>query len=150
MILRLLTVALVLIVGLPMGWRLLQSPQWRDWLNPPAPVKKAFQFDNGTVREPPAPASGPAIDVSPGLRKCRQGERVVYTDGPCPAGSKPVTLGGTVNVVPGTRPAEAAAPGPGASQPPGARRPPHVRDLMHDSGPTLNEQAMERAMQQTR
>jgi hypothetical protein len=60
---------------------------------PTAPsVSKPFEFDNGTVREQPAPASAVASSRPGGLRKCVRGNEVAYTDKVCAPGfrEKPV------------------------------------------------------------
>jgi hypothetical protein len=50
-----------------------------------------------------------------GLHKCLQADRVLYTDAPCPTGSRAQGVAGQLSVVP-------AAPAPaGASAPNGAR-----------------------------
>ncbi|MBL8328452.1 MAG: hypothetical protein JNJ71_06340 [Rubrivivax sp.] len=148
---RILVVAMALIVGLPLAWRLIQSPEVQAWWSPVAAEPSRFRFDNGSVRQPPAPASGPLVDVSPGLKKCRQGERVIYTDAVCPPGTQPVLMaGGTVNVVKGSKVEPAPAPGSASGAAAGKGRPPHVRDLLNDGSPSLREQHMERVMQQQR
>lgn len=151
MILRVFGALLAVLVLVPLAWRVSQSDSVRDWWSPPPPAK-AIQFDNGSVRAPALPASGSTASVAPGLKKCRVAERFVYTDGPCPKGSAVVPIGGTVNVVPGTRPvqdrdgAEPAADA--ASQ---ARRPRHVRDVLDVSkGPSLYDQHIERVTAQAR
>jgi hypothetical protein len=149
MVLRLLLAALVAVVALPVAWRLVQSAEFKAWMTPQAPAKP-FKFDNGTVREPPASAAGSGTVVSHGLKKCRQGERVVYTDGQCPPGSVTVPIGGTVNVIDGgPRPArapEVAGPADGAASPAGqGKRLPHVRDVLdYSRQPSLRDQHLER------
>ena len=75
-----------------------------------------IQFDNGTVREAPVPAS-PASAASaqvfegePGkLKKCLRGNTVTYTDQNCPPGTKAAAVtGGNVTVVPSEKPKPAA------------------------------------------
>lgn len=148
--LRLLVAGLALLVGLPMAWRLWQSPQVQAWWRPPADMARPIIFDNGTVRQPPAPASGPLVDVSPGLKKCRRGERVIYTDSWCPEGTTPVAIErGTVNVVKPTAPVASApagaAPASGAAaSDPNRRR--NIRDVLDVSRqPSLYDQQVERA-----
>jgi len=67
--------------------------------------------------------AGPSPGTAPGaLRKCVSGPRVLYTDGPCPEGSKEQSVEkGTVTVVVGQRPPGAAAAADPAASPPGAR-----------------------------
>jgi hypothetical protein len=141
MLLRALLTSLILLVALPLGWRLLQSPVVQAWWSPPPPPRPIV-FDNGSVREPRATSGAGAQTVSPGLKKCRQGERLLYTDGPCPPGSRPEAVGGTVNVV--TLPKPAAKP---ASAPAGL---PTARTLLQDPGPTLREQHLERSVERMR
>lgn len=66
----------------------------------------SIKFDNGTVRsaEPASAASGaaPAKVLPPDqFRRCSDGKSVVYTDRPCPPGSKelPPLNKGTLNVM---------------------------------------------------
>lgn len=69
------------------------------------------------------------------LRKCLQGSHILYTDGPCPAGSREQAVSdGRVTVVPAT-PVPAAA----------AASRPNARDILGrpDDG-TLRDQRMER------
>jgi hypothetical protein len=149
MLLRVLFVSLALMIAAPLAWRAMQSDSVKNWWNPPPPPKP-FQFDNGTVRQAPQP-SGPLQTVSPGLKKCRQGDKLVYTDGPCPAGSKPETISGNVNVVSMPKPAPAqAAAAPGKPASGALARLPNVRDALHDPGPTIREKAMERAIDNIR
>lgn len=147
MLLRTLFIAMALMLAIPLAWRGLQSEQVKQWWNPPPPPKP-FQFDNGTVRQAPPPTTGAVQTVSPGLKKCRQGERLVYTDGPCPAGSRPENIGGTVNVVTMPKAPEAKASAPGFKAPGGKL--PNARDLMQDTGPTIREQHMERTINNIR
>ena len=145
MLVRLLVIGLIVLVGGPLGWRVWQSPTVQNWWNPPPPPKPIV-FDNGTVREAPQPASGPTVVVSPGLKKCRKGERIVYTDSWCPEGTTPVAIErGTVNVVKPAVPVAAAKPADGsASQP---RRLPHVRDVLdYSKEPSIRDQHLERTI----
>ena len=88
-----------------------------------------IKFDNDT----PTPAAGDEqkrknASTQPGLRKCRKGHEVLYTNGTCPDGSKELSMdGGTVTVMPAqetTKPPAAASPD--ASRP----------DIQHPPGPT--------------
>lgn len=147
MLLRLLVAGIALLVGLPMAWRLWQSPQVQAWWRPAPEVSRPIIFDNGTVRQPPAPASGPMVNVSPGLKKCRRGDRVIYTDSWCPEGTTPVAIErGTVNVVKPPSPvasAGAQAVGAAASDPHRRR---NIRDVLDVSRqPSLYDQQVERA-----
>jgi hypothetical protein len=120
------------------GWRYRNADWVRGVLGPPAAAVKAkpIVFDNGTVRTPPSPASGPAA-AAISMRKCLRGQTVSYTDQPCPPGSRETTVNrGSVTVVEGQAP---------AAKPPAGARLPNARDAMRPEGPSLNEQAIERA-----
>jgi hypothetical protein len=69
------------------------------------PKKPAIQFDNGTVRQyqRPTEAELKAEPKTPGvMRKCKNGDKISYTNSWCPPGAKELTLtNGTVNVVEG-------------------------------------------------
>jgi hypothetical protein len=60
--------------------------------------------------QPAASGSAPAAPAD-GLRKCRQGGKLLYTSDACPKGSveQPIS-GGAVTVLPGQKSAEAPAP----------------------------------------
>jgi hypothetical protein len=83
-----------------------------------------------------ASALGATAGSTAGLHKCVQGSQVLYTDGACPAGTRPLAVtGGAVTVVPGTR---AAAP---------AASVPNVRDLLVPKEETsLRDKMMERTI----
>jgi hypothetical protein len=121
------------------GWRYRNADWVRSWVNTTMPAKaKPIVFDNGTVRAPPVRASGAAAAAAAtGLRKCIRGQSVSYTDQPCPPGSREAEVTrGAVTVVEG--PAPAIKPAAGLKLP-------NARDAMRPEGPTLNEQAIERA-----
>jgi hypothetical protein len=98
MSLKLLVVTLLLAVLAGAAWLYRGEEPLKRYLPPGWQGSRAVP----TVAAPPAPAEG--------LRKCRQGGKVLYTNGDCPKGSaeQPIT-GGAVTVVPGARPAEAPA-----------------------------------------
>lgn len=78
----------------------------------PAPLREALSPAPTRARPPAAATTQP--------RKCRNGDQVIYTDGPCPAGTREQALaGGTVTVLPGPA---AAAPASAASAVPPLRR----------------------------
>lgn len=146
MVFRLLLAALVALVLLPMGWRIVQFAPWAAWTRP-APPPKAISFDNGTVRAPPPAAVAADRAVQPGLKKCFRGEQVLYTDGPCPAGTRAAEVTATVNVVKAPIP---AASSPAALPVPG-RRLPTVREVLDVSpGPSLRDQHTERILERQR
>jgi hypothetical protein len=102
---RILIIVALVLAGV-MAW------QFRDRLPLPAGV--------GAL-----PATSPATESPGTLRKCVQGDRVLYTDGACPPGSRALDVReDRVTVVPATRVPAAAAPvasGPGL---------PNARDVL--------------------
>ncbi len=108
---------LVLLLAVALGALVLWRTQamWAGWLPGPARTVKPIVFDNGSVRERPAPAAPDAVtaktSLPPGaMRKCVKGREVVYTQVPCASGFKEMAVGGTpVNVVttPSARPLDA-------------------------------------------
>lgn len=78
--------------GLAIVFVLLSAWRWRErWWTPPAPPARAIVFDNGSVRQPPAPAEAASVAATPQaapgvMRKCVRKAEVVYTDRPCPPG----------------------------------------------------------------
>lgn len=118
---RRLAILVVLLLLAASAWRYRDAPFWREWVGSarPAPGSPArIEFENGSNRDAtgvtrvvPRQAAGP--------RKCRQGERVVYTDGACPPGTKEIEIAqGTLNVVSMPR-AASAAPAPASAPLPG-------------------------------
>ncbi len=74
-------------------------------------------------------AAGPAA----GLHKCVQGAQVLYTDGACPAGSRPQAVtAGAVTVVPGPRAAARAASVPNVRELLAPQEETSMRDRMMD------------------
>ncbi len=130
--------ALALFVA-AVGWRYRNAEGLRSWLATPAATKaKPIVFDNGTVHAPPVRASGAATaPAATGLRKCLRGQTVSYTDQPCPPGSREAEVNrGSVTVVDGQTP---------AAKPSAGLKLPNARDAIRPEGPSLNEQAIERA-----
>lgn len=153
MVFRLLVACIAALIVLPLGWRLLQSAADAGWTTP-RPAPKPFTFDNGSVRAPSGPASAVELAARHGLKKCRRGEQVLYTDGPCPAGSQAADVGGTVSVVK-SNPAPAAPHATGAGTPSstgeGPRRLPPLREVLDVSGgPSLREQHTQRVLERQR
>ena len=72
-----LAIGAVALIVLAVGWRYRNAEAVQRIINPPSHKPLAIEFDNGTVREPPMPASGAAADLNQGLKKCRRGETVV-------------------------------------------------------------------------
>jgi hypothetical protein len=128
--------ALALFVA-AIGWRYRNADGVRSVLGPTAATKaKPVVFDNGTVRAPPPRASGPAA-AAIGMRKCLRGTAISYTDQPCPPGSREAPVNrGAVTVVEGQAPTVKAPSGTSL---------PNARDAIRPAGPSLNEQAIERA-----
>ena len=155
MTLKAVFLAGVLVMLLALAWRLGASGAVEQWLYPPPVTSKPIVFDNGTVRQMPAPASAPTLvehATAPGMaRKClsvgqqagKPGSRVTYTDSVCPPGTQQMTIGGTVTVLEGaggTRPAAAA------SQVPGKRRKTVLEALDDNPNLKLGEKRIERAV----
>jgi len=92
---------------------------------------------------PPASATSAPPAPAPGLRKCRQGGKVLYTSDDCPKGSAEQAIsGGSVTVVPGAKPADAPANAP-AGVPTGA---PDLGKMMGKEAATeLRDKRIERA-----
>ena len=70
------------------------------------------------LRQLPAavPGASKSGTAAAGARKCLGAGRVVYTDGPCPAGLREAAMdGGSVTVLPAVRPAAASAAAPAGS-----------------------------------
>ena len=110
--------------------------------------RKAFEFDNGTLREYAPPASGAqALTAAGTMRKCVRGNEVLYTHFACAAGyrEKPIAAD-RVNVLPSVgaaRPAALPGAAPGVSAGPALLR--DKLDLSQDA--RLREKAMERAVE---
>jgi hypothetical protein len=116
---RLVIVALVIAATAAMAW------VYRD----SEPVRRVGADASALVRSVlPERAERALTSVSPGaggLRKCRSGANVLYTNSVCPAGSREEVVAGSLTVVPGQ---------PVASEP---ARPPNV--LRSLSGPGLDD-----------
>lgn len=114
------------------GWRYMHTEAAQQWLHPQVTKPVVINFDNQSAPSAgPPPQAGesmttPMPKAASGLRKCRKGSQVIYTDGECPAGSKEQTVGGTVTVVPGQAPTQ-PAPNPSGTTPRG-----NVRDILLD------------------
>jgi len=87
---------------------------------------------------PAAPGKARSAGSAEGVRKCRKGSELIYTNGECPPGSRAEDLsGGTLSVLPAAPP---TTPAPAAS----ARTP--LRSLADPEGAaTLQEQRIEQA-----
>jgi hypothetical protein len=85
-----------------------------------------------------AAAAGPD-----GVRKCRQGQALIYVNGPCPNGSQPLAMdGGAVTLVPAHKAPLLPATGAASRA--------NMRELLvgpGGPGPDLREQMMERAIE---
>lgn len=127
-----------------MAWKAKDAQVVQDFLHPQRATRPTIEFDND-----PKPVAGPATNSTSsatpkapaGVRKCKQGDSVIYTDGECPKGSSEHAVsGGSVTVVPGQ-----ASPAVNAS----SGKIPHARDLLvpkDDGQPSLRDQAMERTI----
>lgn len=144
---RIKTIAkgMAVLMVLSVGWKYKDAALVQEWLAPSrTQARPAIKFDNDAPGE--APASS-ALEHTPsrtglaGVRKCRQGETVIYTDGDCPAGSREFAVtGGAVTVVPGQSTLNAPALPSG--------RLPHAREVLlpDDGSARLRDQAMERVI----
>ena len=93
---------LALVLVLAVGWHYRNSDTVQSLIDPPSRHPVKVEFDNGTAH-PPAPlqAVEPPKSVA-GVRKCKKGNAVIYTDGNCPPDSKELSISsGSVTVVPG-------------------------------------------------
>lgn len=89
----------------------------------------------------PAPPAAPAAN---GARKCVGGERVVYTDGACPAGTQARAMdGGSLSVLP----AAPAAPAAARAQAPASAQTPLRRLAGEGGAPDQNERRVDQALQ---
>jgi hypothetical protein len=142
---RAIALTVLVLFAAAFGWRYRHAEWLQGVFSPPVATKaKPIVFDNGTVRTPPPPASGP-MPAAIGMRKCLRGTTVSYTDQPCPPGSREAPVNrGVVTVVEATAPAPAPAPAP-AAKPSAGPLLPNARDAIRPAGPSLNEQAIERA-----
>ncbi|WP_431261614.1 hypothetical protein ACQ859_15040 [Roseateles chitinivorans] len=96
-----------------------------------------IRFDN----DPPATSGAqPGKPSAGGARRCVVNGSVLYTNDACPAGSTEQQVkGGTITVMPAYKaPPAPASAGSGI---------PNARELLAPKGPTLNQQAQERAME---
>jgi hypothetical protein len=112
-----------------LGWLLLDAAALQAL--PDALRQQLASWRPAAVAAPPAARSvaAPAPHV---VRKCVGGERVVYTDGDCPAHSRAQQLGGNVTVLP-------APPARAVDAPPTT-----VRDLALKPGePTLQQRRLD-------
>lgn len=96
----------LLVLVLAYGWRYRHSAAVQGLVQTEDTRPASIKFDNGTVRvaEPAsgASAAAPAKVLPPDqFRRCSDGKSVVYTDRPCPPGSKemPPLNKGTMNVI---------------------------------------------------
>ncbi len=139
MLMRTLSLTALALFVAAVGWRYRHAEWVQAVVGPPAPAKaKPIVFDNGTVRAPPVRASDAAAPpAATGLRKCLRGQTISYTDQPCPPGSREAEMNrGAVTVVPGQAP---------AAKPAASLKLPNAREAMRPEGPTLTEQAIDRA-----
>lgn len=154
MLLQRLFIGAIALLVLAFAWRQRDSVGMEALTRSTSHKPLDIKFDNGTVRQSvasSAPRTAPDPSVGTGLRKCKKGPTVVYTDGPCPAGTQQQALrGGTVTVVDGQAPAAApAAPAePGTAQRVGNRPRGALGEVLDRSAeqPTLSQQRMEQVV----
>ncbi|RZL11454.1 MAG: hypothetical protein EOP40_02605 [Rubrivivax sp.] len=105
---------LLALVVISAGMSLFKADLIRQWPAPSQAKAAAIQFQNDAPTAdallveaaPPAPLVDP---IQPdankrglgGMRKCKKGATVVYTDRPCPEGAQRKTIEGTMTVVKG-------------------------------------------------
>lgn len=102
------------------GWHYRRAEWVQGWIHPRSAKPPAIKFDNGSVRDADASSQPTAMasQATPlgGIRKCRKGGQVVYTDGTCPPGAQEQPLrNGTVTIISGqagTKSANAGEPAP--------------------------------------
>ncbi len=100
------------------GWRYRNAPVITAWMSPDPPAAAKIEFDNGTVRDYSAASQpGQGNDSrnlgSGGVRKCKKGAEIIYTNEACPQGAKEHQMtGGTISVVPGHGQPKPATPSP--------------------------------------
>jgi hypothetical protein len=87
-------------------WKYWNSEFIQSIVHSQDPKKPTIQFDNGTVRQYQRPTEA-ELKVEPKaagvLRKCKDGDKISYTNTWCPPGAKELTLtNGTVNVIEGS------------------------------------------------
>ncbi|MEX8504329.1 hypothetical protein [Leptothrix ochracea] len=93
------------------AWHYHDAPLIQRWIHPPPPVVSEERTWRDEAAERPQavqPGAAPvriaataatAATAKGGLRKCRQGSTVIYTDDACPAGMQELSLSGTVTVL---------------------------------------------------
>ncbi len=121
MLLRLIAALAFVAVLLSVGFSLWRGGSFRAWLTTTPDKPPEIVFDNGSVRDVPAPAASAVQRTAalspPGvMRKCVRGDRVTYSNLTCPAGfrERPVSQEG-VTVVPGVKTSSSATSQPSAA-----------------------------------
>jgi hypothetical protein len=125
------------------AWHYHDAPLIQRWIHPPPPVvSEERTWRDEAAERPQAMQPGPAsvrtaataATAKGGLRKCRQGSTVIYTDDACPAGTQELSLSGTVTVLKDQRKlvddakkvspsTDTASPGGGGPSPEGDKLP---------------------------
>lgn len=105
MLLRAIAITALVAVLAGFAIHLQRGGAWRTWLGGAEGTPKPFVFDNGTIRDNPAPASAPkqaTLQSPPGvLRKCVRGDTVTYSNLDCPIGTRERPIkADTVTVLP--------------------------------------------------
>jgi len=142
-----LFIALLLIGLAAAGWFYRDTEPVRGWL----PAQWRANLEGPAAGAKGKPAANAAVPRADGLRKCRQGNQVLYTNGDCPKGSVEQGIaGGTVTVVPGPQGAAAPDPSKGAAGTAANKSglgPQTVRDMMGESqGRDLTDKKIDRAV----
>jgi hypothetical protein len=100
-----IAISIVLVFATLSLWKYWNSDFIQSIVRSQEPQKSAIQFDNGTVRQyqRPTEAEIKAEPKTPGvMRKCKDGDKISYTNTWCPQGSIELAItNGTVNVVEG-------------------------------------------------
>ena len=106
MTLKTILIATIVAILFATAWRFKDSEAIRGLVYTGQERVKKIEFDNGTVRSYfPASALG-STGISKGqaisgVRKCKRGEQIIYTDDVCPPGSKDQAIvNGIINVLP--------------------------------------------------
>ena len=139
-----LFIALLLIGLAAAGWFYRDTEPVRGWL----PAQWRAALDGPASGAKGKPAANAAVPRADGMRKCRQGSQVLYTNGDCPKGSVEQGIaGGTVTVVPGPQGAGAPDGSKGTAAGKAGLGPQTVRDMMGESqGRELNDKKIDRAV----
>lgn len=143
--------ATMLALALAVCWRLSAAGRFDGFLNPKRETPRPIVFDNGTVRTTEAASQAGSGDVERSAaigsaRKCKSGDKVTYTDLPCPKGAKEHAIGGTMTVLEG--PLVPKPPKAAPDAPPGKRQGGLLESLDTSGNQNLHDKRIERAVNQ--